>query len=267
MKNKSLPVLHFAHANGFPAETYRKFFCYLQQDFALSYLSMHGHNPQFPVTENWGELVGELIHTIETNYQEPIVGVGHSLGGILTLLAAIERPELFKCFVMLDSPIPSPLRSQLAYLAKWLGFIDKITPAGRSKNRRTHWESVAQAEAYFRTKTLFKHFDPECLSDYVRYGTEPALDGIHLRFDRAVEYQIFRTLPHNLPQYKKRLKVPGGVIYGRDTRIVTTKDLAYMQQHFHVKSAAVAGGHLFPFEYPALAADALKRMVAALLGQ
>ncbi len=259
------PIIHFAHANGFPAETYRKFFYFLRNDFQISYLSMHGHDPQFPVTENWAELVRELIHTIETNYNEPVVGVGHSLGGILTLLACIERPELFRCFVMLDSPIPTPLRSQLAQIAKWLGFIDRITPAKRSKNRRIEWKNHAEALAYFRGKALFKHFDPDCLLDYVQYGTESMPEGIRLRFNRAVEYQIFRTLPHNLPQYQRRLKVPGGVIVGRDSRIVTARDLSYMKQHFHLQCVAMEGGHLFPFEYPEIAADALKQMVDRLL--
>ncbi len=49
----SRDVLHFSHANGFPAACYRKFFGYLEPDFRVSSINCIGHDPAYPVTDGW----------------------------------------------------------------------------------------------------------------------------------------------------------------------------------------------------------------------
>src|SRR5690606_31323205 len=63
-----LPMPHrlfFAHANGFPSETYRKLFALLEPDFHVHRLERHGHDPRYPVDANWNSLVAELIESLE----------------------------------------------------------------------------------------------------------------------------------------------------------------------------------------------------------
>lgn len=256
-------IIHFSHANGFPAQTYRKFFHYLRDDFEIGFVNMHGHDPRYPVTDNWDALVKELIDYIARTYDAPVTGVGHSLGGVLTFIAAVQKPELFSSIILLDSPVFSLLRSRLLRLAKQFGFIDKVTAAHRAKKRREEWPNYAEAVAYFKNKTVFRNFDTACLRDYVRYGTYKTAHGIKLKFDRAVEYQIFRTLPHQLPQYRGQLKVPGALIYGENSKIIKTSDLANMKKYFQFNCVPIAGGHLFPFEYPQLAAETVKKIIFA----
>lgn len=47
----SKPIIHFAHANGFPARTYTKLFSLLEPDFDIRFLERHGHDPRYPVTD------------------------------------------------------------------------------------------------------------------------------------------------------------------------------------------------------------------------
>lgn len=257
-------ILHFSHANGFPAESYHKFFSYLKDDYEIGYISMHGHNPKFPVSENWIDLADELIDYAINNYSQPVYAVGHSLGGVLSFLAAVKKPELFKGLVMLDAPVLGTVRSSAVRLAKWLRIVDRLSPAGRTRWRRTAWNNYAEAIAYFQTKELFKNFDSDCLADYVKYGTEKAEHGIRLRYDRDVEYRIYRTLPHNLPRYRKQLKIPGTLIYGENNSVITPADLREMQKYFNINAVIAAGGHLFPFEYPERAAIALKHVLSQI---
>lgn len=74
-------ILHFSHANGFPAPVYRKLFAALNDRYTIGYLDMIGHDPRFPVTDSWPHLVEETLHTLDTRYGQPVIGVGHSLGG------------------------------------------------------------------------------------------------------------------------------------------------------------------------------------------
>lgn len=257
--------IYFTHGNGFPSPCYRKFFSYLASSLDINYLDKVGHHPDYPVTDNWDFLVQELIQNIEQQYSQPIVGIGHSLGGVLHFMASRQRPELYKAVIMLDSPILSRTKSIAVRLMKWVGVIDKITPAERTKNRKQSWPNAHEAITYLRERPLFAKFDEECLHDYVKYGMEHDANGVHLRFNREIEYHIYRTMPHNLSRYQHRRVVPTGLLYGNSTNIVQPTDLKYMQSHLQIVAKCTGGGHLFPFEHPAQAAQDLMILVQQLL--
>lgn len=241
--------IHFAHGNGFPALCYQRLLNYLNLNAEGRYINKIGHNPNFPVTENWDFLVDELIESIKEKFDEPVVGVGHSLGGILTFLAAIQEPDLFKYVIMIDSPVIGRLKSMAVRLAKMVGLIDKLTPAARTLKRRTHWHNEQQLINYLRRRPLFKTFRKDCLEDYIHHGFIN-IEGYNLAFDRYIEYLIFRTLPHRLYQYEHQLKVPTALIYGSKSTVVKPMDIRYMEKYFQIKAFEIEGTHMLPFESP-----------------
>ena len=258
-----MTILHFSHANGFPAACYRKMFSYLERDFEIGYVNTIGHDPRHPVTDSWPHLVAELLERLE-RYREPVLGVGHSLGGYLTALAALKRPALFRAIILLDSPILGRWQGTAFNMVKRFGLADRVTPAGATRDRRTEWPSADEAYAHFRNKRVFRDFDPECLRDYATLGTAPSPRGVRLAFDPAIEYRIYRTFPHNLAKELPRLRVPAGFICGRESGEARHIGLATTRRHFRV--VRIAGGHLFPFERPEAAAHAIREMAAELMG-
>ncbi|HHJ4328519.1 TPA: alpha/beta fold hydrolase, partial [Klebsiella pneumoniae] len=124
-------TIFFAHANGFPSGSYRKLFDGLSAHYQVRHLQQHGHDPRFPVNDNWHNLVDELVHHLQQG-DGPVWGVGHSLGGVLHYHAALRHPELYRGLVMLDSPLLTGMDRLLIRTAKRFGFIDRITPAGRT---------------------------------------------------------------------------------------------------------------------------------------
>jgi pimeloyl-ACP methyl ester carboxylesterase len=119
----------------FPSATYGKLFAALAPDYQVQHLAQHAHDPRFPVDDNWQSLVDELLHHL-AQQDQPVWGVGHSLGGVLHLHAALRCPEYYRGVVMLDSPVLTRADQWLLRTAKRLGFIDRITPAGRTLGRR-----------------------------------------------------------------------------------------------------------------------------------
>jgi pimeloyl-ACP methyl ester carboxylesterase len=255
-------ILHFSHANGFPAACYRKMFGYLECGFEIGYVNTIGHDPSRPVTDSWPHLVAELIERVE-RYGRPVLGVGHSLGGYLTALAALKRPALFRAIILLDSPILERWQGTVFGVIKRFGLADRVTPAGATRGRRDEWPSADEACAHFRSKKAFEHFDPECLRDYVTLGTVPSPGGVRLAFDPAIEYRIYRAFPHGLGLDLPRLRVPAGFICGRESAESRRIGLATTRRHFRL--VRIEGGHLFPFERPETAAQAIREMADELI--
>lgn len=252
--------LYFAHANGFPAECYQELFDYLSTDFTIDYKPMFGHGT-YLVTDNWPHLVTELIDHIKQQAVFPIVGVGHSLGGILIFLAACRAPELFQQIILIDSPLLGFWRSRLLQLAKHFALMHYLTPTNRVRDRRKHFRSKEEALTYFRSKPLFQHFTQKSLELYVHFGLQQEQSGYCLRFDRKIEAHIFKTFPHNLFKYHLPDYFKHSLLYCTRSRVMQY-DLSIMHRYYGFQVYPFnQGSHLFPFEYPKETAEALKKII------
>jgi pimeloyl-ACP methyl ester carboxylesterase len=262
-KNTSRGSLHFAHANGFPASCYAALLSPLSSDFSISFIDAIGTDPRYPPSEGWPHLVEQLIDLLESRFPgNPVYGVGHSLGGYLHYLAAVRRPQLYRAIVLLDAPIIGPFRGSMLGATKRLGIVDRVTPAGATRDRRSSWRSRDDARAHFRSRKLFERFTPECLDHYVNHGLVEDAGMFRLKIDPAIEYQIYRTIPHDMMRHLGSLRVPAAFIGGADSDVVRRIRLAGMRPKFILRK--VPGGHLFPFEHPQEAATSIARVLEEL---
>jgi len=263
----SKPKLHFAHANSYPAGVYRQFFDLLSEDFDIQTLDMHAHNPRYPVSDCWPHLVDEYINELTTRYQEPVILLGHSLGGMLSLMVALKRPDLVRCVVMLDAPVVGGWRAFAWRMIKLFGKAHDVPPAKFSIRRRNVWPDRDAAYQHFASKDLFAAWAPGVLADYIDSGLQAHPDGVQLRYTREIETAVYATLPHTLPKLlRKGYPVPIGFI-GGDNSWETSQSghkhtRALVGRHFRI----LPGGHLFPMESPAAAAQATREMIVDLLG-
>ncbi|MBC7857322.1 MAG: alpha/beta hydrolase [Burkholderiaceae bacterium] len=260
------PQLHFAHANSYPAGTYRQFFDLLGTDFAVQALDMHAHDPRYPVEEGWGQLVNELIDQLVARYTEPVILVGHSLGGMLCLMAAKARPDLVCCVVLLDSPVVAGWRALFLRLLRNTAIGERYSPARFSARRRVLWPSAEAAYNHFAGKDVFASWAPDVLRDYIDSGLAPHADGMQLRFTREVETAVYRSLPHHVGTLVRgRFPVPVGFIGGVDSVECRQAGLGPTRKLVGRFFRQLPGGHLFPMQSPAKAAEATREMIAALL--
>ncbi|RRJ84941.1 alpha/beta fold hydrolase [Aestuariirhabdus litorea] len=260
--------IHFAHANGFPSGSYRKLFLGLESHgYEVGYLEQHGHNPRFPVTHSWGHLVDELIEDLEQRYSGPVVGVGHSLGGVLCSFAAARRPDLFSAVVMLDSFIIGGAEKLVISLAKSTGWIDRITPAGRTRNRKAQWRNHDEARRYFRNKGLFAHFDSDCLEDYLRAGLRHRGQQVELVYHPDVEVNIYRNVPHRSPPKYNRFEIPTALLYGDRSDVVKASRIRRGERLPNLVQKRVTGTHMFPLEHPLETAHHIHSMIEQLLAK
>jgi pimeloyl-ACP methyl ester carboxylesterase len=234
----------------------------LERHYRVAAIEAIGTDPRYPVTERWLHLVEGLEDALERNWRgEPAFAVGHSLGGYLTFLAAARRPELFRAIVLLDAPVLGSIKGTLLGATKRFGIVDRVTPAGATRDRRAEWESREEARTHLRSRRLFRRFADECLDDYVRHGLVTRHGRLHLRIDPEIEYRIYRTIPHDMARHLTRLRVPAGLVGGVESDVIRRIGLGSMKKF---RKRKVAGGHLFPFEHPADAAKAILDLLSEL---
>nr|WP_297458222.1 alpha/beta hydrolase [uncultured Halomonas sp.] len=256
--------LVFAHANGFPGASYRSFLAPLAGRFELHPLDRLAHHPDYPVSDNWPALRDELIATLR-GFGAPIIGVGHSMGGVLMLMAAEALPEAFRCLVMLDPPLMVGRDALSLRLAKRLGLADRVTPAGRSLGRRQVWPDREAMAHYLRRRALFARFTDDALRDYIEGATRLRDDGsAELIYDPAIEVAVFRHLPDHLHGLPRRLTMPSALIAGAESTLLTPSRRRRLARH-GVRIEQTPGGHMFPMEHPDEARAALLGTLDSLL--
>ncbi|GLU31501.1 alpha/beta hydrolase [Trinickia caryophylli] len=260
-------VIHFSHANGFPASTYRTIFAELSDDYEVRFIERIGHDPRYPVTNDWPHLVEELIEDIDRRFEAPVWLVGHSLGGYLSLMAALKRPQSVRGVVMLDSPVVAGWRANVLRVSQWTGLDERLSPAAATRKRRTQWASRDEAWRHFRTKPAFARWDERVLSDYVDFGIpQVAPDGTRtLAFDRQTEYLIYRTLPRTLgARLAHGAPVPVGFVAGTRSKEIRQVGLEATRRAALGRLEWLEGSHLFPMEKPIETARAVQRMLRLL---
>jgi pimeloyl-ACP methyl ester carboxylesterase len=258
-------IIHFAHANGFPGGSYSRLLSHFTSDFDVIAVDRIGHNENFPVNNNWSNLADELIYNIELKADVPVIGVGHSLGSILTFMAAHKRPDLFKCVIMLDPPFFWGYAGRVFYLLKMTGIADRFTPADKSRKRRRFWKDMDEVKQYFYSRELFRSFDPQSLEYYIKHGVKECEGGFSLHYDVHREVKIFQTMPDNISSYKRVRGVSGSIIYGETSHAVHKRSLLKFIERHSFNLTTSPGGHLFPFEKPDEAAEIIFREIEFFL--
>jgi pimeloyl-ACP methyl ester carboxylesterase len=249
------PVLHLAHANGFPPGSYRKLIELLKPRYHVFTLQSRclvpGANPLEMKT--WDDMADDLAHALRAHGLEGVVGVGHSMGGVATLLASVREPGLFRAVVAMDPVLITGARLLALQAVTLLGLRRWIPPASLARRRRESWGSREEAATSYRKKALFQRFDPECFQDYITHGlTETPGGGLRLTIPKAWEARIFETSPRAVWQRLREVKVPALVMRGGDTNIVTPEALERIRHTVPGARTEDLPGttHLLPLEQP-----------------
>jgi pimeloyl-ACP methyl ester carboxylesterase len=257
----------FSHGNGFPAGTYNRLFeAWRRAGHAVHAVERFGHDARWPVTSNWPHLRDQLIAFIEAEVGQPALLVGHSLGGMLSVMAGSRRPDLARGIVLLDSPVIAGWRARGVRVAKATGLMRRISPGRVARVRRRQWPTQAAVHEHFAGKTAFARWDPRVLEDYVASGVVRDGPQWTLAFDREVEARIYETLPHHLGSLLVRhpLRCPLAFVGGRQSVELRQAGVTLTRRLAGERFEWTAGTHLFPMEHPQEAAALVLKMIARM---
>lgn len=266
-----MSTIVFSHGNSFPASTYRVMLDSLRaRGFAVHAIEKFGHDPKYPVTDNWPHLVRQLAHFAAERKQaegQPPWLVGHSLGGLLSLMCAARHPELARGVVMIDSPVLGGWRASALRVIKRTPLMDKVSPSGVARRRRNEWDDRQAVFEHFRAKPVFARWHEQVLHDYVNHGTIDADGSWHLAFDPKIEARIYATVPHNLDRLLRKHPLQCPVAFVGGIESVEMRQAGSLDATAEIAGGRITmieGGHLIPMEHPQAVAAAIEAHLRVL---
>ena len=250
-------TIHFSTANGFPVASYQEFFNSFAGQFHITGADCRA--TWLPKIEpehdfNVDGFADDLINIIEAQHSKPVIGMGHSYGGLTTLVAAAKRPELFSKLVVIE-PAAMP-KNWMISLSKLIPtwFMHRFVPIVKgSLNRQTNWTSRETFYQRYHGHPTFKHFTGQSLREYANHGLRELNDGtFELIFAPKWEAHIFCNLKpfwNYIAKHDKQTLL----IRGEHSYLNTAQSF---QAHHHILNRNVStavlenAGHLLTHEKP-----------------
>jgi len=222
-ESQGRPLLFFLHGNGFCGPVYSPMLRELQKDFDLLMLDAPGHGVSDSLAVNWNE-AAELLHQaltqqLDTLAPDTVHGLGHSLGGVLTLLSAHRHADTFRSIVLLD-PVLFPRRMvlfmQAASVLKLTRFFHPLVQP--TLKRRRQWPSASAASDYLRGRKVFSGWTNDALQAYIDFALKGDDNGgVELRCHPQTEARYFATVPRGLWKALRGVSCNTTCIMGEDT--------------------------------------------------
>ena len=254
------PVLHWAHANGFNAQTYGPLLAPLAGDFDVYAADARGHGlstlaadpAQYP---GWTQYRNDLISVVEHLCDKADGKIwlgGHSMGGCASVMAASIRPDLVAGLVLAD-PVIVPRSARV--LARMMfrnqgGYALAVNAA----KRRADWPDAETVKKAYTGRGAFRTWQDGFLEAYVDGGVRP-LNGdgentVTLACAPAWEAANFNDQRHNSTGPARRLKVPFTLMVA-ESGSTTRSVLSFRMARAPKKIEVIAGSsHFLPMEFP-----------------
>jgi pimeloyl-ACP methyl ester carboxylesterase len=257
------PLLHVAHATGFCAAVYGPLAERLTPSLRVVGLDDRGHGrstvPADPRALHDWQIFADDLAGVFRQLGEPVIALGHSRGGVASLMTAARHPALVKALVLIDPTILPLGWMWWWHLAKKTGLAGYAPIAFRAARRREVWPNRQAILDSYRAKLPFRNWRDEFLRAYVHEGTRETADGrVVWRCHPAWEARCFAVCP-NVWQEVPRVTCPVLAIYGRDSDTFLAPAAARFERL--LPSARMVAlertGHFVPMERPDETVDAI----------
>ena len=253
-----LPI-HFLHANGYPPACYKQLFALLKNEYHLFGMLLR---PLWDETrpeeiDDWQSFSEDLRVFLSTHSlgdtTSPVIGVGHSIGAIVTLRAALKYPKKFRALVLLDPVLYVPQR-----LVEWRLQRAKDPDAHPliqiTQNRRRIFSDLDEAFKGFRAKSIFRYLSDEQLWIYTKGITHKTENGYELVYSPEWESRIYFTSLQDFDIWNalQNLRMPALFLRGEetDTFLEDAAKLVKQKQPNARVEVVEKSTHIFPLERP-----------------
>lgn len=221
--------------------------------------------------QDWQPFSDDLLRFLADVGPAPVIGVGHSIGGIVTLRAALRDPQKFRALVLLDPVLFVPSFLLMWNFMRAIGLGERVHPLIRgAKRRRRSFDDLDTVFRSYRSRVIFRYLSDESLRAYIQGMTVQKEDGSYeLAYSPEWEAHIYLTGLRDFDLWRglPKLDIPTLIIRGAETdtftenaaRLVMKKN-PKIQVHTLQKAT-----HILPLEHPQEVAEIIKRFLNTLV--
>ena len=256
------PFLHFAHATGFNAQTYRGLLTPLASQLSVAACDQRGHGfSTLPTDEpptGWTIYRDDLVRILERLGKGPAILAGHSMGGTVSLMVAALRPDLVRGLVLVE-PVMVPLVARiLAFFAR----SSEPNMADRAAQRRDTFPSFDAALAAYTGRGAFKSWPSTTIADYLHGGliADPETHWMRLACKPSWEAATFRAAPYGRARLAGRARCPITVLTGTIASTCRDSEVAVFERAGARTVKVDGASHFLPMEHPDRVREEIARM-------
>jgi pimeloyl-ACP methyl ester carboxylesterase len=265
------PVAHIAHATGLAAGVYAPLAERLTSNFRVHAMDIRGHGrssaPAEPARlKNW-EIFYQDMERFFERFERPLVAIGHSMGGTVSMVAAARRPDLVSALVLIEPGVMSPAWRPWVYLVQKLGLAMRVPFVTRATKRKKAWPDVEEVRKDLYGKGTFRRWQDDFFSAYLDSGlTELQDGGVGLACDPLWEGRCLAMAPTDIWKYVPQVSVPTLIIHGTKS----TTFLPSVARRFGKQLPGVLmkpfqdAGHFVPMEDPDKCTETILRFISRL---
>lgn len=206
---------------------------------------------------DWRPLSDDLLRLLADLEPAPTIGVGHSIGAIVTLRAALREPRRFRALVLLDPVLFPPDFIALWNVVRTLGLGYRFLPLIRSAlKRRRQFDDLELAFRAYRRRDVFRGLSDENLHACIAGMTRPREGGgYELVYSPEWEARIYYTgiwRDFDLWRGLKTLQIPTLILRGAQSDTFWARTAAQVRRaNPKVRIEALEHtSHLLPLEKP-----------------
>ncbi len=261
------PQLHWAHANGFNAQTYNPLLGDLAKHFDVMAWDMRGHGQSRNAGrrssfKGWGTYYQDMI-TLLDQVDEPIWLAGHSIGATTSLAAACARPDKVKGLLLAEPVLLDRKQGLMLQMANRLGFAHRISLAASAAKRRSEFESRQTAYANYRAKRAFQSWDNTWLQSYVDHAfVETSQNTVELACPPHWESLSFQHTEPNASKWLRDLDCPVHILAASHGSTFPAAAHARIQKKLPKARIEVIqqASHFLPMEHTGLLIERIRNL-------
>lgn len=259
-------LIHFLAGTAFACKIYWPFFQQIAPDYDLIWHDYKGHGDS---DNGDGEFDGWqatteralVLANLKGLEQEsrPVIGMGHSYGGAMTIIMAVKQPELFSSLVLVD-----PFMVSEASEERYRAMTEFLVSKTREKDHR--WQNADEVRHYMSTRFMFKDWHPQAVEAFIAFNMNKDQDDkLSLKCPGTIEAGVYDDKVTALWPSIRDLSIPTLIISGDQTVpffAEAHEEAAALKDN--IELIKVKGGHNYMQEYPRENADVVLKALKKL---
>ena len=252
LSNNGTPF-SFVHANAYTPECYYPLLSSFADHFSLYCYKLKAirDDAGVPDIKSWMDFTHDYDAFLSEKKLSNVIGIGHSIGAIMTLLAELKTPGRFKKIILLDPVLFSIHHQGFVLLYKLI--IGHLPFVKKTYQRQVTFPSKDDVYKHYRTKHIFRYISDahlRTLSDALFRNDENVVKLIQSPEWEAAIYKAGSTCFPYFWKCLSQIKCPILLLAADQSNVCKQKEINKMQKKCQNLSVQIVKNttHLLPFE-------------------